>query len=165
MALFCAHYLASAPFSAEAIGSDAQTHGLTGYYGFLDYAAANWWKHVKRIKVPLDPATADAVSKLSNFLDPAMRNGAGPNDMATFWCQIQKLRDDGREWEKVFPIEDRIKPIRLGIEALFSNPEPLITERSVELEGVRDLYGCVRHKWYVKSVLFILPPRPSLGVK
>jgi hypothetical protein len=164
MALFCAHYLASDPFSPDEIESDVQAHCMTGYYGFLDYAVANWWKHVRRLKVPLDQATTDTVSRLSDFLNPAMRNGAGTKDMAAFWCQIQELRDDGREWENVFPIEDRIKPIRRGIETLFSDPQPH-TEHSPEVEEVRDLYGCVRHKWYVKSVLFIVPPRLSLGVK
>lgn len=152
MALFCTQYLSSAPFSSGVAKSDIQTHCLTGYYGFLDYAAANWWKHVKRLKVPLDPATTDVVSKLSNSLTPQMRDCAINNDMAVFRSQMEQLQHDAREWENVFPIEHRIKSIRACIETLFSDPET-DTEHSPELEEIRDLYGCVRHKWYVKSVL------------
>jgi hypothetical protein len=49
MALFCAQYLCSVPFTLEEGKSDVETHCLAGYYGFPDYAVANWWKHVKRI--------------------------------------------------------------------------------------------------------------------
>ncbi|KAI1196743.1 hypothetical protein F5X97DRAFT_202231 [Nemania serpens] len=49
MALFCARYLTSLPFTLGLGNNEISKHAITGYYGFQDYAAAFWWKHAYRV--------------------------------------------------------------------------------------------------------------------
>ncbi len=129
MALFCTQYLTSSPFGLTAAKADVETHCRTGYYGFLDYAAANWWKHVKQLERGLDQTTIETITMLSTKKDAR----------AEIPSAIQQLQDDGREWEKLFPLEDRINLARDCIEAIVNNPTD---ENPTELNTVREFYGC-----------------------
>jgi len=139
MALFCTQYLASSPFSLGEGDASVEAHCLTGYYGLLDYAVANWWKHVKRLTRDIDQPTINALTMLSMKKDTPAADG-----IVDMRSRIQQLQDDGREWEKLFPSEDWIKPIRDCIEGVVNNPVP--DNNPTELDAARELYGCPRYK-------------------
>lgn len=145
MALFCAQYISSAPFNPDKSDADVRKHCVTGYYGFLDYAVAYWWKHFTRLGVSLDQGTMTSLYNLLNTLKGSSKeDGQAPaSDISTAWSRIQQLRDDGRDWESLFPAEQRIKPIRDCLESLFNSPRSQDLE---ELKEVRELYGRVSYK-------------------
>ncbi|KAH6632698.1 hypothetical protein F5144DRAFT_574952 [Chaetomium tenue] len=145
MALFCAQYLSSAPFSSEQGRSGIRTHCLTGYYGFLDYAVAHWWKHATCPDLTLDQ---DIASKMRKLLTSLRRSSGGDsevvaNAITTTWAPTQHLQYDGKDWEAAFPVEERIQPIRNCLESLFNDPSH---QDSGTVEEARELYGCVNYK-------------------
>ncbi|KAK3300618.1 uncharacterized protein B0H64DRAFT_315062, partial [Chaetomium fimeti] len=145
MALFCAQYLSSAPFNPKQDSSSIKTHCLTGYYGFLDYAVANWWKHARRPDFTLDQDIASTMRKLLTSLNSSSGNESQvtANDVTTTWSRTQELQYGGKDWEAKFPTEKRVKPIRNCLELLFNGP----THQDLEkLEEVRGLYGRVNYK-------------------
>ncbi|KAH6848231.1 hypothetical protein B0I37DRAFT_309598 [Chaetomium sp. MPI-CAGE-AT-0009] len=146
MALFCAQYLSSAPFSPKQDTPSIRTHCLTGYYGFLDYAVANWWKHGRRLDTTSDQDITSEMRKLLSSLRLSSEGEsevATMNDVATSWAQIQHLEYDGKDWEAAFPLGERVKPIRNCLESLFNDPGH---QDSESLEEIRELYGRVNYK-------------------
>ncbi|CVK98050.1 uncharacterized protein FMAN_12173 [Fusarium mangiferae] len=77
MALFCCRYLSSRPFTtckSQNITSDI----LSGYFGFLDYAAAQYATHVQ--KVELSELSKDSATKLESVKSAAV-------DLAKIHCK------------------------------------------------------------------------------
>ncbi|KAH6624506.1 hypothetical protein B0J18DRAFT_456785 [Chaetomium sp. MPI-SDFR-AT-0129] len=145
MALFCAQYLSSAPFNPD-MGKPAVTvYCRTGYYGFLDYAAANWWKHARQIECSKDIIILTTVAKLADALNPRDETAAAntATDMTAVRTQIHQNPGDGRDWEDAFPIEARVKLVRAGLESLLAHAN---TESSADLEEISHLYGRVAYK-------------------
>lgn len=146
MALFCAQYLSSAPFNLKQDKFSIKEHCLAGYYGFLDYAVANWWKHARRPGINLDQDIPSEVRKLLSTLSSSSEGEnevAGIDDVTAVWAQTQNLQDDGKGWEAAFPTEERVKPIRSCLESLFNGPGQ---QDSKNLEEIRELYGRVDYK-------------------
>ncbi|KAK4146369.1 uncharacterized protein C8A04DRAFT_9869 [Dichotomopilus funicola] len=145
LAIFCAQYLSSAPFNPD-MGKPAVTvYCRTGYYGFLDYAAANWWKHARQTECSKDTTILTTVAKLADALNPqdetATANTA--TDITAVRTQIHQIPGDGRDWEDAFPIEARVKLVRAGLEPLLAHAN---TESSADLEEISHLYGRVAYK-------------------
>lgn len=133
MALFCAQYLCSSPFNPDAT---VKTHCMTGYYGFLDYAAANWWKHARRVEGSENDAVPKAIATLADAPN-------AQHDITAVWTQICQLSDDGRDWERVFPVRNRIQPIRDYFEELLGRAN---TESSADLAKLAEFYGRLGYK-------------------
>jgi hypothetical protein len=146
MALFCAQYLSSAPFNPKQDNFSIKKHCLAGYYGLLDYAVANWWKHASRPGVTPDQHIPSEVRKLLSTLNSSSEGEnevAAINDATEVWAQTRHLQDDGKRWEAAFPTGERVKPIRNCLESLFNGPSQ---QDSENLEDVRELYGRVDYK-------------------
>jgi len=116
-------------------------HCRTGYYGFLDYAAANWWKHARHIECSNDTTILAALAKLADALNPCDQTATG--DTAAIRTQIHQIPGDGRDFENAFPIEFRVKRIRACLEPLLAQ---VGTEPTADLEEVSHLYGHVTYK-------------------
>jgi len=116
-------------------------HCRTGYYGFLDYAAANWWKHARHIECSNDTTILAALAKLADALNPCDQTATG--DTAAIRTQIHQIPGDGRDFEDAFPIEFRVKRIRACLEPLLAQ---VGTEPTADLEEVSHLYGHVTYK-------------------
>ncbi len=145
MALFCAQYLCSTPFNPDTDMSAVKTHCMTGYYGFLDYAAANWWKHARRVEGLGDDITLKVIANLADALNPQHKLGAGAatDDMTVIWTQIRQLSDDSRDWEHAFPIHNRIQLIRDFFETLLGRAN---TESQADFERLSEFYGRLGYK-------------------
>lgn len=146
MALFCAQYLCSRPFHPDTSKPDVKTHCMAGYYGFLDYAAAYWWKHGRLVSGCGDNAVLEAVANLAEALSLQ-------HDRTVVQTQIRQLSDDGRHWEQTFPIWNRIEPIRNHLEELLG---PSSTEAPADLNKLRELYGLLTYKCPKPWCLFFL---------
>ncbi len=136
MALFCAQYLCSALFNSDTSQLDVKTHCVTGYYGFLDYAGANWWKHAKRVEDLDSDVLLRAIANLA----------AAPNaqqDITVVRTKICQLSDDGRDWEQDFPVSNRIKPIRDYFEDLLGRAN---AESQADLDKLGEFYGRLGYK-------------------
>lgn len=149
MALFCARYLTSRPFTLGLSGSEVEKHGRTGYYVFQDYAAAFWWKHTLRMvntatdvgKVYYDKtlqAVARAMEEYSSSSGRLSEPGGGPVDVEK--C-LKELAKDAREWEDNFKIESRTRAIRGKLEELLSKGCSSETHCSIV-----KFYGAIRYK-------------------
>ncbi|KAK3902322.1 putative zinc finger protein, partial [Staphylotrichum tortipilum] len=145
MALFCAQYLSSAPFNPD-MGKPAVTmHCRTGYYGFLDYAAANWWKHARQIECSKNTTILTTVAKMADALNSRDETTTAntATDMTAVRTLIHQIPGDGRDWEDAFPIEARVKLARACLESLLGHAN---TESSADLEEISNLYGRVAYK-------------------
>ncbi|KAK5631888.1 hypothetical protein RRF57_007602 [Xylaria bambusicola] len=150
MALFCARYLTSLPFTLGLGGSEISKHAITGYYGFQDYAAAFWWKHAHRAintatDIDMDLynkmlcAVARAMEAYGNPNNSFLEQGQCPTDVVRH--RLQELAGDAHEWENNFKIEFRTQAIRNTIEAL------LAEEGASEAHcSILTLYSSVRYK-------------------
>jgi hypothetical protein len=90
MSLFCTQYLTSPPFSLAEGEADVERQCLTGYYGFLNYAVANWWRHVKRVGRDIDQTILDAIAVLSTTKDTPI--GDRVADMRSMVQQLPRRR-------------------------------------------------------------------------
>ncbi|KAI0536611.1 hypothetical protein GGR58DRAFT_381624 [Xylaria digitata] len=150
MALFCARYLTSLPFTLGLSSSEISKHAITGYYGFQDYAAAFWWKHAHRVINTATDIDTDLYKKTLYAVARAMEAYGNPNNSLPEPGQcptdvvrhrLQELAEDAHEWENNFKIEFRTQAIRNTIEAL------LIEEGASETHcSILTLYGSVRYK-------------------
>jgi ankyrin repeat protein len=150
MALFCARYLTSSPFTLGLSDNDIRKYAITGYYGFQDYAAACWWKHAHRLisraaDVERDlynraiQAIARAMEAYGNFDNNVPELGGYTTDAVQ--CYLRDVAKDAHEWEKNFKIEFRTRAIRNIIEILLSE------EGASEAHCcILTLYGAVRYK-------------------
>jgi len=145
MALFCAQYLRSSPFTPDTCKSAVKTHCMTGYYGFLDYAAANWWKHARRFEGSGDNITLRVIAKLADSLNPQHKLGVGASasDMTAVWNRLRQGSDDGRDWEHDFPVQNRIRLIRDHFEKILGRAN---TESPADLAKLAEFYGCLGYK-------------------
>lgn len=127
-------------------GSAVTAHCLTGYYGFLDYAAANWWKHARRIERNSEGAFLAALAKLAEALNSRhqMATSNTTTDRAPVWAQMHHIPDDGRDCEDAFPVEARVKMIRACLEPLLGGHAN--TGSPADLEEMFHLYGRVTYK-------------------
>ncbi|KAF2190709.1 hypothetical protein K469DRAFT_733387 [Zopfia rhizophila CBS 207.26] len=150
MALFCARYLTSVPFTLGLSGSEIRKHAITGYYGFQDYAAAFWWKHANQviheatdIDSDLYNRTLQAVARAMEAYDDSSNSLPEPGGWPTDAVQhrLKELAEDAREWENNFRIEFRTRAIRNIIEVVLSEEGASETHCSILI-----LYGAVRYK-------------------
>ncbi|KAK3373193.1 hypothetical protein B0T24DRAFT_666498 [Lasiosphaeria ovina] len=153
LAMFCARYLGSSPFI---VGTEPAItdHFLTGYYGFLDYAAANWWRHAKRLIDTLSPETSSnsdlsaailAISKLSKSSKLSKPENSSAKEAEELQRKIQGLQHDGRDWEAVFPVEGRVHAVRNSISGVgteWANGMNGKYSNEEESHGVDYLYVC-----------------------
>ncbi|RTE70730.1 hypothetical protein BHE90_014874 [Fusarium euwallaceae] len=149
MALFCARYLTSLPFTLGLNGAEIEKHGRMGYYAFQDYAAAFWWKHAFRmINTATDvdkdhynrtlQAVARAMKEYSSSGDRLLEPGGCPADVVQ---RLKELAEDAREWEDNFKIGSRTRAIRNKLEELLSRECSSETHCSIV-----KLYGPIRYK-------------------
>lgn len=150
MALFCARYLTTLPFSLGLSWDQTEEHAKMGYYLFQDYAAAFWWKHAYRmISTPTDidtahynttlQAIARAMEEYSSSDDHSLEAEMCPLDILEL--RVKGLAGDARGWEAHFKIESRTQAIRVRLEELLIKAHSLDTHRSMV-----DLYGEVQYK-------------------
>ena len=143
MAIFCVQYLGSRPFSRDLNETDMKQYVLSGHYGFLDYAATNWWKHTKRIINDLDKELIRSLAGLRSILDFLNFQGrpfAVTKQEPTETDAIEILRKaiaglpcDGREVEDDFMFEPVIRRIRAIIESIWVSGQ--------EQDDLREIYG------------------------
>lgn len=144
-------YLSSDAFLTVKDGADIKKHFVTGYYGLLDYAAANWWRHASRAMRSSSPNDqySSALLQLFHKLEGAdgtqgqqkkPEEGPVEEQIGKLRRKILELPTRGREWEEAFPLEKCINRIRASLEALFSNQEV------AKLEAVQELYGSLSYK-------------------
>ncbi|RKL39869.1 hypothetical protein BFJ72_g6598 [Fusarium proliferatum] len=69
MALFCCRYLSSRPFTTGK-SQDISAHIHSGYYGFLDYAAAHYAVHIQKTEAP--DVSTDSCYKLEDVKAAAL---------------------------------------------------------------------------------------------
>ena len=144
MAIFCAQYLSSRPFSRELDETDMKQYVLSGYYGFLDYAATNWWKHTKRITNDLDKELIRSLDGLHSILDflhfpghafeMTNQKPAETDEIEVLRKAISGLPCDGREVEDDFMLEPVIRRIRAIIESVWVSGQE-------EQDDLREIYG------------------------
>ncbi|KAK3986135.1 hypothetical protein QBC44DRAFT_373441 [Cladorrhinum sp. PSN332] len=129
MALECSKYLASHPFMFQE-AFEIRESCNTGYYALIDYAAAYWWKHGKRLlnETTIQDAnqphnSIQAVYQLAQVLRTRKQNKAERHDKAGIEDQMsvrarftELTSEDPRGWEEAFPIEQHIRPLREFIE-------------------------------------------------
>ncbi|KAK4209150.1 hypothetical protein QBC37DRAFT_378333 [Rhypophila decipiens] len=149
--LFCARYLSSNAFFRAQEQSEVKEYFVTGYYGLMDYAAANWWKHAGRILKSTSQNEA-VVSTLLQTLHVMQATNAvqhqpradeeelTSDEVASLRTKVHQLPMHGREWEDAFPVESRIRRIRANIESLYADRDV------VELDDVQELYGSLIFK-------------------
>ncbi|KAF2968408.1 hypothetical protein GQX73_g5171 [Xylaria multiplex] len=150
MALFCARYLTSLPFTLGLSSSEVSKHAITGYYAFQDYAAAFWWKHAHRmintatcIDTDLYNKVLYAVARVMEAYGNSNNSLPEPGQCRTDVVRrrLQELAEDAHEWENNFEIESRTRAIRNTIEVL------QIEEGASETHcSILTLYGSVRYK-------------------
>ena len=143
---FCLRYLNSQPFVAGLDNVAIDEHVTTGYYGFLDYATANWWKHVKKVvdSTSLDKAAILAILqstlRLQESLAPKAVSCQTTDKLELLRQQIHKQTGNGRGLEDIFPMEIRIQQIRARMETLLGDISLL------EHNDIRDIYGEYSYK-------------------
>ena len=106
MTMFCARCLSSVPFSRGLDESHIEKHVHSGYYGFLDYAAAYWWSHAKRIinnpeqmsrqNLPVLRSVSEFL-KSSGYVHRLTREDRGDNESDGLRKAITDLPEDGME--------------------------------------------------------------------
>ncbi|KAM7217735.1 hypothetical protein V8F06_006869 [Rhypophila decipiens] len=145
MARFCAQYIYSAPFDPDIENTVVKTHCMPGYYGFMDYAAANWWKHARRLEDSADQVTLGAIVALAGALNPEYKLGLddAANDVTAIWTRMRQYSDNSRDWEREFPIQTRIQLIRSYFDAFFG---PGNTQSSADMDRLREFYGSPKYK-------------------
>jgi hypothetical protein len=84
MAIVCSKFLLSYPLSEGVSTDTVKKRALTGYYGFLDYAAAAWAYHAKYVNKMEDDATeyfsSNAVLQTTLFLKNSLDAPMGDLD-------------------------------------------------------------------------------------
>jgi hypothetical protein len=125
--------------------STVKVHCMTGYYGFLDYAAASWWKHARRLEASRDTVTLRAIVKLADALNPQDEEGPGTaaNDVTAVWTRLRQGSDDGRDWEHDFPIGNRIRLLRDHLEEILGRAN---TGSQADLARLAEFYGRLGYK-------------------
>ncbi|RGP60195.1 zinc finger protein [Fusarium sporotrichioides] len=131
MALFCAEYMISRPLACGILTLEVQEYAMKGYYGFLDYAAAFWWKHVQQVL---------AASELDNELTLRILRAAHSYVIDTGELEEVEALDDSsgairslkskleripqglRDWNSITIYEMRVLSIRTAIEGLVNLP-------------------------------------------
>ncbi|KAH8684930.1 hypothetical protein BGZ61DRAFT_548682 [Ilyonectria robusta] len=150
MALLCARYLTSFPFTLGLSDSEIEKHAITGYYGFQDYAAAFWWKHAYQvidiaadIDKDLYNRTLQAVARAMEAYGNTRNSLPEPHESPAHVVKrrLEELGEDSREWENNFNIEFRTRAIRNRIEVLLN--EEGASEKHC---AIITLYGVVRYK-------------------
>lgn len=149
MALFCARYITSFPFTLGLGRNEIENHALTGYYGFLDYASAFWAKHVYEAVHKATNIDVDIYDKILHAAARVMDEYGNQNDAYTSEStpsnivkrHIEEIADDVRGWENSFPIEFRAHAIRNILETLLSENGALRSQ-----DSVARLYGAVQYK-------------------
>ena len=121
------------------------THCMTGYYGFLDYAAASWWKHARRLESSRDAITLKAIAKLADALNPQDEQGPGTatNDTTAVWTRLRQGSDDGRDWEHDFPMGNRIRLFQDHFEEILGRAN---TGSQADLAKLAEFYGRLGYK-------------------
>ncbi|RYP71615.1 hypothetical protein DL769_004655 [Monosporascus sp. CRB-8-3] len=150
MALFCARYLTSLPFTLGLSGSEIRKHAISGYYGFQDYAAAFWWKHAHQVINTATDIDTDLYNKMLYAVARAMKAYGNPSNSLpepsrcptdAVQHRLQELAEDAHEWENNFGVEFRTRAIRNTIEILLTEDGASETHCSIFT-----LYGSVRYK-------------------
>lgn len=151
MALFCARYLTSSPFTLGLSGGEITRHAMTGYYGFQDYAAAFWWKHARRVIDETADIDEGLYLRTLQGLSKAMAEYGDCKDkllpdLNTDLTDAVKgvltdLSTDAREWENNFKMELRTREIRNRIEALLGEEDSSEASNSIVI-----LYGAIQYK-------------------
>ena len=138
---FCLRYLNSRPFEVGLNKVAIDEHITTGYYGFLDYATANWWKHVKKVvdSTSLGEASILAILRSTLRLQESLVSkpvGYETTDkLEVIRQQIRRQTGNGRGLEDIFPMESCIRQIRARMETLLGDINLL------ENNDIRDIYG------------------------
>ena len=149
MAIWCARYLNSRPFALGDDHNETEKNFLDGYYGFLDYAAANWWIHIKQLEELFEKSglPPEGTSRVMHRLASALNQHCGAVEAEETKESITRLQErirsmprDGRDWEDAFPIESRVQTIRNCIETRLSKDQS-DTDKLLELYG-RLSYKC-----------------------
>ena len=148
MAMFCAQYLSSKPFSPELKKENISEYVRSGYYGFLDYASANWWKHAKRMDRGRDTSqNVQALQSIFMFLESlggsstVTERGSSPEDIEALQQRITDLPDEDRDVEGTFSLEGVIRRVRTVIESMAASDPKSLGDAS-------ELYGHFSYKCY-----------------
>ncbi|RYP40562.1 hypothetical protein DL767_001562 [Monosporascus sp. MG133] len=133
----------------EIRASEIRQHTVTGYYGFLDYAAASWWKHAIKMagdhlslnKSFLDETFETIAGAMNSYRTPEASEKDEPCSAENIESLLARMTQDEWEWEAQFKMQDRVHKIRT------------VTERLLEHHGHEEaylllvpLYGALRYK-------------------
>ncbi|KAF4333390.1 zinc finger protein [Fusarium beomiforme] len=148
MALFCAEYMISRPLRSGISKLETQEHATKGYYGFHDYAAAFWWKHIQQVFTAseLDTELGQRVFKTAYrcVTDAGELDKIDVFDNSTGVIQFLKSKLESipqnlRDWDSIRIYEMRIVTIREAIEVLVNQPDE-------PKQSTLALYGPWRYK-------------------
>lgn len=96
--MFCAQYLSSRLFSPKLDELVIKKYVYSGYYGFLDYAFASWYKYAKRVAKGRNAShSLYALQSISEFLvtlggsSPATRQDPTTKDANVLQQRITDL--------------------------------------------------------------------------
>ncbi|RYP77539.1 hypothetical protein DL771_001112 [Monosporascus sp. 5C6A] len=113
----------------EIRGSDIRQHTVTGYYGFLDYAAACWWKHAIKMaddhrslnKIFLDETFESIARAMNSYRTPEASQKDERHSAENIESFLLQMTQDEWEWEAQFKMQDRVHKIRTVIERLLEH--------------------------------------------
>ncbi|CAF3523165.1 unnamed protein product [Fusarium graminearum] len=148
MALFCAEYMVSQPLTPGLSKQDIRDFATKGYYGFHDYAAAFWWKHVQQVLAAsqLDTDLTRRVLQAAHcyVIESGQLEEIGSlhdsgEDIQSLKTKLEGLPQNLRDWDIIKFYEMRVVAIRQSIGDLISQPH----ERKIQALA---LYGPWRYK-------------------
>lgn len=148
MALFCTEYMISRPLTPGLPKLEIQDYASKGYYGFHDYAAAFWWKHIQQVLAAseLDTELARKVLQTADryFTDTGEIGQITDFDDSSKEIQSLKRKLEGisqnlRDWDSMKIYEMRAVAVRDAIEVLINQPYE-------QKEATLALYGPWRYK-------------------
>ncbi|KAM0543086.1 hypothetical protein ACHAO7_009558 [Fusarium culmorum] len=125
MALFCTEYMISQPLTPGLSKQDIQDFATKGYYGFHDYAAAFWWKHIQQVLTgnELDNELAQRVLQTAHRyvidigeIDQTEGFDDSSLEVQSLKSKLEDIPKNLRNWSSIKIYEMRLVAIRDAIE-------------------------------------------------
>lgn len=148
MALFCAEYMISRPLTPGLPKLEIQEYASKGYYGFHDYAAAFWWKHIQQVLAAseLDTELARKVLQAADRyvtdigeIDQIKALDDSSKEIQSLKRKLGGIPQNLRDWDSMRIYEMRAVAVRDAMEVLINQPYE-------QKEATLALYGPWRYK-------------------
>ncbi|CAJ0546596.1 Ff.00g012230.m01.CDS01 [Fusarium sp. VM40] len=148
MALFCTEYMISRPLTPGLPKLEIQEYASKGYYGFHDYAAAFWWKHIQQVLAAseLDTELARKVLQAADRyvtdigeIDQIKALDDSSKEIQSLKKKLGGIPQNLRDWDSMRIYEMRAVAVRDAMEVLINQPYE-------QKEATLALYGPWRYK-------------------